>query len=138
MRPLASLEPTAIYCNMPINTMFGYSHIRELEAEIEKPIYRNSLIFIAWEHRYLENFVRNVVVNGGGNGKQVPRWSGRDFDSIYIVKITRQDGHAVAAFTLDKENLGNLSDTFPGALGDAAEQVKRELEKVREQAQNIE
>jgi len=114
VRPLAAIEPTAIYCDLPVNTLFGFRHIKQLQTEIDKPLYANSLIFICWEHHYLEKFVRQVIVDLGADGAQVPAWQPNDYDSIYIVKITRQSGHAVAEFALEKENLNNLSNIYPG------------------------
>jgi len=114
VRPLAAIEPTAIYCDLPVNTLFGFRHIQQLETEIKKPLYANSLIFICWEHHFLEKFVRQVIVDYGAAGEQVPAWVPDDYDTIYIVKIRRQDGSTTAEFGVEKENLNNLSGTFPG------------------------
>jgi hypothetical protein len=114
VRPLAAIEPTAIYCDLPVNTLFGFRHIKELQAEIEKPLYKNSVIFICWEHHQLEKFVQQVVADHGGNPAQVPDWKTNDYDSLYVLKLSRVDGRPVVTFTLEKENLNNLSDKYPG------------------------
>jgi hypothetical protein len=113
VRPLMTIEPTAIRCGLPVNTEFGYQQIKGLENELQKMPYQNSTIFIAWEHVLLHDFVKNVVKDNGGNPSLVPNWSGKDYDSIYLVKITRSAGHASVTFTIDHEGLNNLSDNCP-------------------------
>jgi len=113
VRPLATIEPTAIRCGLPVDTQFGFKEIQGLESELEKPAYENAVIFIAWEHGLLDEFVKDLVKSHGGDPRQVPPWPRDDFDSIFVVKITRSGGRESLAFTIDHENLKNLSDTCP-------------------------
>lgn len=114
VRPLATIEPTAIYAGLPVNTQFGLSHYAELARELDDPRYANATVFIAWEHWRLEKFVRQVITEHGGDATPVPKWDDNDYDSIYVVKITRPaGGAATAAFTLEHEGLDNLSKKFP-------------------------
>jgi hypothetical protein len=113
IRPLMTIEPTAIRCGLPVNTEFGYREIKGLEKELEKPEYKKATIFVAWEHRLLDDFVKDVVKSHDGNPAQVPSWPGTDYDSIFLVKITRSKGHATVAFTVDHEGLNNLNDAWP-------------------------
>jgi len=114
IRPLATIEPTAILLGLPVNTLFGYSQIDSLETELEKPDYANSVVFIAWEHNMLEKLVRQEMVAHGGDGTQVPSWNGNDFDAIYLLKLTRKsDGSTKVSFSLDHEGLDNLGKEFP-------------------------
>jgi hypothetical protein len=113
VRPLVTIEPTAIRCEMPINTQFGYKEIDHLEAEFGKPEYKSALIFVAWEHGFLDTFVKNMVAHHGQDPKKVPAWPGADYDSIFIVKITHYADHDSLAFSIDHEGLDNLSDTCP-------------------------
>ena len=83
VRPLATIEPTAIRCGLPVNTEFGYRDIKGLEGELAK------------------------------NPAQVPGWPGDDFDTIFLIKITRTGGGSTAAFTVDHENLNGLADDCP-------------------------
>ncbi len=115
VRPLATIEPTAIFLGMPVSTLLGFNDIDGLEAELNKPQYGNALVFIAWEHRLLDKFVQNEVVHHGGDGAQVPPWPGKDYDSIYIVKLTGPPGGKKATFTLEHEGLDNVSPTFPAS-----------------------
>ena len=113
VRPLMTIEPTAIRCGLPVNTGFGYLEINGLEKELQKSSYQNATVFIAWEHNLLDIFVKDLVKEYGGNAASVPSWSGKDYDSIFVVKITRSAGHSAVAFTIDHEGLNNLSDDCP-------------------------
>jgi hypothetical protein len=113
IRPLMTIEPTAIHCGLPVNTRFGFREIKGLESELEKTNYQNATIFIAWEHGLLDDFAKNLVKDNGGDPAQVPSWPGNDFDTIFLVKITRGDSGRSVTFTIQHENLNNLSDQCP-------------------------
>ncbi|HEY3863669.1 MAG TPA: hypothetical protein VGO59_17475 [Verrucomicrobiae bacterium] len=113
IRPLMTIEPTAIQCGLPVNTAFGYKEIKGLEDELAKPAYQNSLVFVAWEHGLLDDFAKEMVKAYGGDPNQVPKWPGKDFDSIFLMKITRSNGTNAISFIIDHEGLDNLSDDCP-------------------------
>ncbi|MGH7977435.1 MAG: hypothetical protein ACREDS_04075 [Limisphaerales bacterium] len=113
VRPLMTIEPTAIRCDLPVNTEFGYLQIKRLEKELEKQKYRNAVVFIAWEHGALDELAKNLLKDNGGNPAQVPRWPENDYDTIFIFKITRDAGRESLAFTIDHEGLNGLSDKCP-------------------------
>ena len=60
VRPLATIEPTAIRLGMPVNCGYRFDHIKELEAELLSPQHAGKLIFIAWEQcistKWLKSF----------------------------------------------------------------------------------
>jgi hypothetical protein len=113
VRPLMTIEPTAIRCGLPVNTQFGYREIKDLENELQKQEYQNAVIFVAWEHGLLDEFVKNLLKTNGGNPTQVPAWPGNDYDTIFLVKITHSKGGESVAFTIDHEGLNHLSDACP-------------------------
>jgi hypothetical protein len=117
IRPLMTIEPTAVRCGLPVNTQFGYKDIKGLEKELEKRDYRKATIFVAWEHHYLDIFAREMVKSHGGDPnnppKKVPDWKGSDFDSIFLIKITHGADHETVGFTVENEGLNNLSDDCP-------------------------
>ena len=78
VRPLATIEPTAIRCGLPVNTQFGFSEIKGLEQELDKAAYTNATIFVAWEHGLLDSFAKEMVQLHGGDSNQVPIWQGKD------------------------------------------------------------
>ena len=113
VRPLATIEPTAIRCGLSVDTEFGFSEIDRLEHQLGKPPYYSATIFVVWEHVVLGDFARNILKTYGGDPAQVPPWPHKDYDSIYVFKITRSEGKKSITLTIDHENLNNLSDTCP-------------------------
>jgi hypothetical protein len=115
LRPLATIEPTAIELGLPVNTDFGYSDIEGLRSELTRKKYQNALIFVAWEHYELAKVVKQLVSEFGGDSNEVPDWKGKDFDSLYIVRIAGRDAIKSVSFTQDHEGLFNLSTDCPDA-----------------------
>ncbi|MDB5325877.1 MAG: hypothetical protein JWM57_1446 [Phycisphaerales bacterium] len=114
VRPLMTIEPTAIALGMPVQTPFGFAQIDQLNSELTSGRYANATIFIAWEHGNEQKAVANLVRTFGADPAQVPVWKGEDFDSLYVVTITRRSGKTpVVQFKLDHENLNNLSKEMP-------------------------
>lgn len=114
IRPLATIEPTAIQLNLPVNTQIGFNDIQQLQNELTKPTYQNSLIFVAWEHVYLDEFAKNLVQACGVDRATVPAWPSSDYDTIFVIRIQQSGGKPTATFSVDHEGLTDkLSDMFP-------------------------
>ncbi|MGA8658868.1 MAG: hypothetical protein WB586_22270 [Chthoniobacterales bacterium] len=113
VRPLVTIEPTAIRCQLPVNTAYGYTQIDQLADELKKPAYQHVLVFVAWEHRLLVEFARLMLKFYGGDPAQVPSWPDDDYDTIFVFKITHHHGKDTLAFSVDHEGLNNLSDACP-------------------------
>jgi hypothetical protein len=113
VRPLATIEPTAIRCGLPVDTEFGFLDIAELESELGKAKYRGALIYIAWEHVLAEQFAKKLLKDHGGDPRQVPRWSNDNYDMIFVFKITHDAGTNSVTFTVEHEGLNNLSSDYP-------------------------
>ena len=113
VRPLATIEPTAIRCGLPVNTQFGYREIRGLEGELQKPEYRNATIFVVWEHGLLDQFAKNLVKDKGDDPARVPSWLGDEYDMIFVFKITMENGRKTFTVTVDHDVLNNLRDDCP-------------------------
>jgi hypothetical protein len=114
VRPLATIEPTAIRLGMPVNTQIGFNEIGKLQQELMQPMYANSLIFVAWEHEYLYQFARQMLQSNGQNPSVVPDWPNGDYDTIYIFHVQRTTGTPQVTFTIAKEMLtDSLSDSCP-------------------------
>jgi len=117
LRPLATIEPTAIRVGMPVNTQIGYLQLGKLQRELLQPAYAHSLIFVAWEHVMLHEFAQQMLQSYGTGAAPVPDWPNSDYETIYVLHITRseRDGTPRATLDIQKENLGDtLSDTCPG------------------------
>jgi hypothetical protein len=74
VRPLATIEPTAIKLGMPVNTKYGYNAIASLQTALISTGYENATIFVAWEHLQLAKLVQNIM-NAYGGGVAVPTWA---------------------------------------------------------------
>jgi hypothetical protein len=114
VRPLATIEPTAISLGMPVNTKVGYRSTKTLKAELTARSNRSKLIFVAWEHAELNDFAKLMMRSYGKSASAVPRWDDDDYDRIYIFKITENKGKASLTFQVDQEGLNNaLKDSCP-------------------------
>jgi hypothetical protein len=118
VRPLATIEPTAIQCGLPVNTKFGYTETKELENELTKTNYQGATIFVAWEHGWLDRFAKNFVKDNGGDSKKVPVWSDGEYDMVFVFKLTTSNGQRQFSFTVDREGLNGLSDKYPQSGND--------------------
>ena len=114
VRPLATIEPTAIRLGMPVNCDYRFDHIKDLEKELLEPQHAGKLIFVAWEHKYLNQMVKDLLQLKGGNPNQVPDWPWNEYDRIYILRIPA--GSGPITFAQDQENLNNVSNDCPGSI----------------------
>jgi broad specificity phosphatase PhoE len=113
IRPLATIEPTAIALGMPVDTRFGYDDIDDLKAELEKPAYAGKLIFVAWEHKQIVKLARQLLSDNGGDDDAVPKWHGEDFDSLYVLRIGGDKKGLGATFEKMAEGLDGRPETCP-------------------------
>jgi hypothetical protein len=113
LRPLATIEPTAIRLGLPVSCDYHYDQIKDLETELLSPKRNGQVIFVVWEHHTLNQMVKDLVKLKGGDPKQVPDWPGSEYDRIDILRIPA--GNGAIAFAQDHENLNDLSDDCPGA-----------------------
>jgi hypothetical protein len=107
VRPLATIEPTAIRLGLPVNTKYGYNDVAGLQAELADGAYASSTVYIAWEHLYLKEIVQRIL-DSYGAGVTVPQWPSGDYDSLYVVRITVANGVASAQFVHESEGLNGL------------------------------
>jgi hypothetical protein len=114
VRPLATVEPTAIAMGLPVHASIGGTHIDLLQQALEAPAYRGSLVLVAWEHAEIVKLVRRLMTDHGGTPNAAPEWKGSDFDSIYIVRLTWTGDKATAAFERRAEHLDGQSTVCPG------------------------
>lgn len=113
IRPLMTIEPTAIRCGLPVNTEFGYKEIKGLENELDKPEYQGAVVFVAWEHALLDVFAKEMVKAHGGDPARVPGWPAADYDSIFLIRIIHATGGDAVTFAVEHEGLNDLSDDCP-------------------------
>jgi hypothetical protein len=117
VRPLATVEPAAIVFGLPVDAAIGFADDGALQRKLAAPDYRGSLVLVAWEHAVAAKVVRDMVAQDGGDPGAVPDWPSDDFDSIYVVRITRSGGQATAVFEHRHEGLDGGSDICFGGPG---------------------
>lgn len=114
LRPLTTIQPTAIRLGMTVETKFAFDQIAALQSELCDPDYRESKIFVVWEHHLLGDLVRHIVKAFGGDPETVGDWAKDDFDSLLVVKLfTEPGGKRSVVFERDKEGLDHLSAAYP-------------------------
>jgi hypothetical protein len=113
VRPLATIEPTAIRLGMPVNTDYGFLAIDRLERELARRRYEGKTIFVTWEHRTLEAMVKQLMKRFGGSAAEVPPWPANDYDSLYVIRLDRHNDAKPISFTHDHEGLDGLSADCP-------------------------
>jgi hypothetical protein len=106
VRPLATIEPTAIKFGLPVNASIGVSHTDRLEATLEKRRYHNAVVVVAWEHNDIVTIARDLLAANGGDATRVPdEWPGDDFDSLFVITITWAGKSTNASFVRKHEGL---------------------------------
>jgi hypothetical protein len=114
VRPLMTIEPTAIALGMPVNAQIGFTEIAKLQSELTAAVNARALIFVAWEHEMLNDFARQLLRSYRKDPSAVPDWPNDDYDRIYIFKIEQRRGEADLSFEVEHEHLnGSLSDACP-------------------------
>jgi len=116
VRPLATIEPTAIRLAMPVNTQIGYNQLDQLQQALLQPAYAHSLIFVAWEHVKLNVFAEQMLQLYGTTTMQIPKWTNDDYETIYVFHVTRSGKNNTPQVTLDIQQEGlssTLKDTCP-------------------------
>ncbi|NHQ80250.1 hypothetical protein HA051_01420 [Chromobacterium vaccinii] len=117
IRPLATIEPTAIAQGLPVNTAFDMLAIDGLQQQLVNPLRHGKTVYIAWEHKQLREMAADIMRRYGGKdgAAQVPVWGKDDFDSLYVIDIDYGSGKPIARFRHDKQGLNDVPDACPGA-----------------------
>ena len=114
VRPLATIEPTAIRLGLPVDTSLAATDVEGLRTALERPALRAARIVVAWEHTEIVAVARALVAAHGGDPAKVPAWDENDFDSIYRVTFVRSGNDATVSFEIGHEGLNGQSATCPG------------------------
>jgi hypothetical protein len=112
VRPLATIEPTAIKLRIAVNARYGYNDISGLTSALTQSGFAGSTTFVAWEHAYLVKAVQ-LILNKYKAGITAPTWTSGDYDALYIVRLTNTNGYVTATFKKDFEGLNNRSTNCP-------------------------
>jgi hypothetical protein len=113
IRPLATIEPTAIALGMPVDSSIGFSQLDRLQQALEAPVRRGATVLVAWEHHALVTLAGTLLVAHGGNSGTVPDWPSDDFDRIYVIRLHWSGDRATATFEQRAEGLDGRSKACP-------------------------
>jgi hypothetical protein len=115
VRPLMTIEPIAIQLEMPVNALIGFKKVGQLRKELLAPENANSVIYLAWEHNYLNEFAKRMLKAYGKEPSVVPDWPDNEYDRIYVFRIKEVDGRRELTFSVEYQGLNDsLSDKCPG------------------------
>jgi hypothetical protein len=114
IRPLATVEPSAIYFGLPVEASIGFLDTPALVRLLNIQGYQGALVLVGWEHHKIVDAVQQIMTENGGNPALIPDWKDDDFDSLYVVKVAHADGPATATFELRHEGLDGQSTECPG------------------------
>jgi hypothetical protein len=114
IRPLATIEPTAILFGLPVDVSLDFHDREGLQAALEKRRAPDHSVFllVAWEHKQIAPIVRALLAAHGADAEmvnQVKDWDGKDFDSMYVVMI----GDTKTTFDHKHEGLDGQPDACP-------------------------
>jgi hypothetical protein len=118
VRPLATIEPTAIWFGLPVDVSIDFQDKIGLQAALENRNMPDHDVFVlvAWEHRQIAAIVRALLAAHGADAemmRKVKDWDRSDFDSMYVVTITGTK----ATFDQKHEGLDGLPAACPGSSG---------------------
>ena len=113
IRPLATIEPSAIKFGLPVSVDYGFLEVDKLRTVLEQPAYRDATIVVAWEHKLIDVLVKEMMVAHGGDEDTVPKWDAKDFDGLYVLKLTWSGSNATIAFAQDHEGLDGQPAACP-------------------------
>jgi hypothetical protein len=114
VRPLMTIEPTAIQLEMPVNALIGFKNIGQLKKELLAPENSNSVIYLAWEHVYLNEFAKRMLKAFGKDTSAVPDWPNDEYDRIYVFRIRDAGNKKELTFSVEQQGLtDSLSDKCP-------------------------
>lgn len=115
VRPLATIEPTAISLGMPVNTKYGFSAIDNkngLASALLASSNHSARIFVAWEHKYAVKLAEAIATATGYKG-QIPSWGSNEYDTLYVFTIIWNGAQANTKFEVQSEKLDGSSAVCP-------------------------
>ena len=115
VRPLMTIEPTAVRLGLPVETRFAYDEIGGLQSELLLPAYQRATVYVAWEHAALEQLVKRLLSAFGSEAGDVPAWPPDDYDGIFVVRLRTEGGKRTVTFAREQQGLNGLSTDCPQA-----------------------
>ena len=113
VRPLMTIEPTAVRLGLPVETRFAFDEIGGLQSELTSPAYQRATVYVAWEQAALEQLVKRMMSAFGSDAGDVPAWAADDYDGLFVVRLRTEGGKRTVTFTREQQSLDGLSTECP-------------------------
>ncbi|WP_051785753.1 hypothetical protein [Endozoicomonas numazuensis] len=113
VRPLATIEPTAIRLGLPVNVQFGYKQVRALASEVTKTKYHHATLYLVWEHSEILRFVKELQKQFG-NYQLTEDWGNEEYNRVLIIKMNWDQKPPEMELKEQELSIHNLSDRCPG------------------------
>lgn len=114
IRPLATIEPTAVRLGLPVDATLKFTDVTELNARLLRAELADKTVIVAWEHHLARQAVVDLLDALSPTHAAVAPWADDDFDVLYVVRVEWKDGKPVSAsLTLDKQGLNGLPTQCP-------------------------
>ena len=114
IRPLMTISPSAIKLGLPVNINFSANDTSDLADELLQNKYHNSVIYTAWSHGYLPELINKVAGEAVGKKQKITEdWESSDYDSLFVLTLTWQNGKASLQSHSYKQGLDNGPQTCP-------------------------
>lgn len=111
VRPLATIEPTAIQLSMPVNTQIGYDQDECLVKTLLNAKYHHATIYVAWEHKHLVQITRLLLKHFNSQVK-VPVWNGNNYNMVFVLTINWAKKNKVN-FQVENEGFKHIDRACP-------------------------
>lgn len=108
IRPLATIEPTAITLGMPVNCGIGLDAPQDLVETLLSPEYHSSTIYVAWEHSQIVEIAKMFIQHFYSHAK-VPHWSNKDYNMFFVFTIDWNKKQDQLKFDVRSEGFHDLS-----------------------------
>ena len=111
VRPLATIQPTAITLGLPVDTTLGLNDTEQLVNQLLRSKYRNSKIYIAWEHSRIVDIANQLIKKKHATDIIVPEWHSDNYNMVFVFKIewNKPVGKQLS-FKVMSESLNNLAE----------------------------
>ncbi len=123
VRPLATIEPTAVRFQLPVNAQIGFSNAGALAATLMNKNYQDMVVIVAWEHKVINEVECQLLTkdsckwendeDGDKRSGVVAKWDSCDFDRMDVVKIDWSKAPPEVTFRQDTEGLDGQPDACP-------------------------
>lgn len=113
VRPLATVEPTAIALGLPVQASYGYRQTGKLARALEADALAGKTALVAWEHKELVTLARKLLERNGADPALAPDWPKDEFDAVYVLRIERDGARRSARFERRWQGLNGQAAACP-------------------------